>query len=591
MRAAVASLTLCAALLAAGTARAQSVVCNGAGDFPCGNQIENAQIQRAPTLLKFQARVSQAKLPIADGVFRKILVALKSGSETLCTEEFRDVRITQSTVNLEVGRNVDCELDRVVAENRELAFQVCIGGMQNCLRPIEVGATPYSIKSTYSLLAQQAHVSDIAGQADYMHRASADRDMLFRKEYGTGYFDFGTPASAPGLYSNPADFAPFANGGFLTWTPMHESAPTMHIAARDAARDTPTPLGKLLLESNSTETLGRLIVKANGLQVNGASSIDGSTTVFGMLDVKAPADGSPSGLAVQGPGRFTGTLSVGGATTVGSGGIHVTGDSDIDGNVSVTGALTSTGLLTVRAGGASIGGDMTLGGNLNATGSLTTPSASFTGLIVGATGMTINGPLTVNGGVSFPGAAPVAGVPGDFNVPGTLTAAALEMSAAPTVPSLAASGNIGTSGKAPSSGYPSGWTGGVHTRDVLAEGSVGVGPSGGPARASIDSSTVRAQNVNLTGNLQVSTINGKAPGGGLRFYWSANCRIQGSGSCSCDSGDTAITYQAGVADYNFFLGPSRQCGTGSWCFKGGSIDTGQYDRGFWAKVGCLSGLW
>ncbi len=47
-------------------------------------------------------------------------------------------------------------------------------------------------------------------------------------------------------------------------------------------------------------------------------------------------------------------------------------------------------------------------------------------------------------------------------------------------------GKIGTSGKSPNSGYPSGWGGGIHTWDVYAEGTVGAGPENGPAKAYMD---------------------------------------------------------------------------------------------------------
>jgi hypothetical protein len=42
--------------------------------------------------------------------------------------------------------------------------------------------------------------------------------------------------------------------------------------------------------------------------------------------------------------------------------------------------------------------------------------------------------------------------------------------------------NIGTRGADPYAGLPSGWGGGVHTWDVYAQGTIGVGPSGGPAK-------------------------------------------------------------------------------------------------------------
>ncbi len=50
------------------------------------------------------------------------------------------------------------------------------------------------------------------------------------------------------------------------------------------------------------------------------------------------------------------------------------------------------------------------------------------------------------------------------------------------------SGRLGTNGLDPVSGIPSGWGGGIHTWDLYAEGSVGAGPPGGPPAAYMNSS-------------------------------------------------------------------------------------------------------
>jgi len=563
MRTAIPLLSVCAALLAAGSARAQSVSCDGAGDLPCGYQINSFQIEPAPNLLKFQARVSQAKLPVGDGVFGRVIVAVVRGSEKLCSEEFHDVRVSYSAINLDVGRNMDCDLGKVVAANQDLALQVCIGGADNCLRPVTLATAPYSLKSTYAVLAQQAYVADVAGEASYAQRGSADRDMLLRKELRTGYFDFSTPDSAPSLYASGSDFTPYANGGFLTWTPRLESAPTLHVAARDVARDTPMPLGRLLLESSSTETLGRLVVRSNGMQVTGASSINGATTVLGMLHVNARTDGGLSGLAVQGPGAFSDTLNIGGATTVARGGIHVVGDSDYTGSLSVAGTVAPGASLTVTPGGGNISGDIQLTGNMVGGGTLSAPSANLPGLTVGATGAIVNGPLTATGPVFLSSGVPLTGAASNFNVPGTLTAATLGVAGAATVANVTAAGNVGAAGKDPNSGYPAGWTGGLHTRDVYAEGSVGVGPSGGPPTASIDSGgTIRAQSAAISGNLSVGTINGHPPGvgdGGVGLTKVGCVRTGGISwwryECTCPAGSGVISISTWPSDDAMYRTP------------------------------------
>lgn len=601
------ALSLCMALLGAAEARAQSASCDGAGSVPCGYQVEDVKIQPAPTVFKFQARVSQAKLPTGDGVFHRVIVVLKRGNETLCSEEFREVRVSYGTVNLEIGRNVDCELDQIVAANRNLAFQVCIGGTDNCLRPIALGTTPYSLKSSFAVLSQKAHASDLAGQAGYAHRATADREMFARKNLGVGYFDFSTPDSAPGLYSNPADFAPFAKGGFLTWRPSRENAPTLHVAARDPVRDTPTPLSRLVLESSRTETLGRLLVKSGGILVTGGSSIDGATAVSGMLNVNARTDGSPFGVAVQGPGTFSGTLDVGRGTTVAGGGVHVAGDSDFADALSLTGSLVSGGPLTGGAGGASITGDLTLGSNMIASGTVSAQTASVDVLTVGGTGATVNGPLTVTGQLVMPGSVAMSGVSGNFSVPGTLTAGALQVSGATTLPGLTASGNIGAAGKNPTSGYPSGWTGGIHTRDLYAEGSIGAGPTGA---AYIDNAgTIHAQSAAVTGNLQVQTINGKLPGAGdganpIRFYWSYNCQNKSQQTinppyhytfrteCSCNAGDTPISNEIQGGNLFMYISPGwSECISTNPFPPGIFVGSAYYPAPCSnARVGCMTGL-
>ncbi len=213
----LAALTVALLATLTGTpAGAQDVVCSP-GDFPCGYQVHDVALARVPRLLHYQARVSQAQLPVGEGLFRKVLVNLKRGQDILCTEEFHDVRVLGSVVNLEIGRNVSCELDEVAAENHELELQVCLGQPDNCLLPIKVGAVPYAIKATHAQHAASAHEAQVAGQAHYGHRAAADRDLAATGEATTGWFDLHTPQAAPGLYEEDG-FLDYQHGGFLRWT-------------------------------------------------------------------------------------------------------------------------------------------------------------------------------------------------------------------------------------------------------------------------------------------------------------------------------------------------------------------------------------
>ncbi len=102
-------------------ASAQEITCNKTADYPCSFQLESVGLSKVPPIFKFQSRVSQAKLPIGAGQFQTVLVKLLRGTEVLCLEEFKNVIVTNSVLNLEIGQNMSCELDSVIAENTDLS--------------------------------------------------------------------------------------------------------------------------------------------------------------------------------------------------------------------------------------------------------------------------------------------------------------------------------------------------------------------------------------------------------------------------------------------------------------------------------------
>lgn len=390
---------------------APDILCDNTGQFPCGFQIKDVGLQPVPGMLKFQARVSQAKMPVGDGVFNHVFVNLKRGDETLCQEEFTGVTVANSVVNLEIGRNISCDLDSVIAENVDLAFQLCLGGTENCLRPIALGTSPYAVKSTFAVHAQDAFIAEQAAQANYAHRVTADKDLFISKELGRGYFDFFTPRSRPtNLYDTDAKFTPYVNGGFIQWTPTNEQNPTLHISAKTRVGDTLIPLDKTVIVSNNLELTGRTVVDNGGIHVKGASDITGNTMIVGQLKVERPGLGS-GGALISGNSSIAGMLVVSDALTVQSNGLnvtglstlggdlHVVGNQTVDGNTALNGALTVLNGATVQAGGVNVTGNSAYNGN-----------------------MLVTGNLSVTGSVSFPpGAISVTGAMLDFDIPGQLT--------------------------------------------------------------------------------------------------------------------------------------------------------------------------
>jgi hypothetical protein len=244
-------------------ATGNALSCTNNDTFPCGDFTEY-QFTKVPSVFKFQARVSQAKLPIGKGVFSEVIVNVNEGSKTKCIEKFQNVEVRDSVLNLEIGLNMSCEFDELLAKSAGgLALQVCLGSANSCLKPIELASVPYAVKSSFSFRAGEAGTSEEAAVSHYTYRAAADRNLLTNDSLGTGYFDF-------------VSFGGSKNG-FLTWTPI--ATPDTHnltISGRDpgSAEGTMHQLDELTLDSALTT-------------VNDDLSVNGDQTNTGALNVKS----------------------------------------------------------------------------------------------------------------------------------------------------------------------------------------------------------------------------------------------------------------------------------------------------------------
>jgi hypothetical protein len=303
------------ALLLGATSAAAQITCDGVAEFPCNFQIRAIELQKAPAILKVQARVSQARLPVGEGVFNSIWVKLLRGEEAICLEEFNNVVVQESVLNLEIGRGMSCEMDAVIAENTGLAFQICLGGLNNCLRPIELAATPYAIKASYSTIAQSAHEANICGQANYSHRATADREMFIRNDLGTGYTDFYTPADDQLSRFYPDGFGSYPDGGVMRWTPVRDpQAMSVHIAGKDHGTDRAQELDAIVLVAQKTLATGNmtihpqpgdetgLTVTRRGAEITGNSTIDGTLAISRATTVQSGGLDVTDGVVVRSEG-------------------------------------------------------------------------------------------------------------------------------------------------------------------------------------------------------------------------------------------------------------------------------------------------
>ena len=319
---------------------ANELVCSNNDTFPCGDFTE-FQFTKVPSVFKFQARVSQAKLPIGKGVFSEVIVNVNEGSTTKCIEKFQNVEVRDSVLNLEIGLNMSCEFDELLAKSAGgLALQVCLGSANSCLKPIELASVPYAVKSSFSFRAGEAGTSEEAAVSHYAYRAAADRDLLLNDTLGTGYFDF---VSFDG-----------SKDGFLTWTPIASTDFNLTIGGRSPSgtEGTLEELGNLTLHSELTTVGGELVVEGNQtskgtLSVEETLNVDGKTTLK-VTEIQNTLTAQENVL-VEKTLTVHGSQGAGHHHTLDQNGLTINGSVMTHGDTSLGGALHVDGALSVES--------------------------------------------------------------------------------------------------------------------------------------------------------------------------------------------------------------------------------------------------
>jgi len=212
-------------------------------------------------VIKFQARVSQAKIPASDGELRTLSLRLidlaDSGLLRSACRSYRDVRIRNGTLSLDYSPP-GCDLSSFVAASSNLALEAVIGGYS--IAAIPLGTVPFAVKVDHAAAVQNAVHAGLAAQAYYAHRVTADRNTATAGVLGSGYYDFYSHSAVPQLY--PSGHEQYADGGSIQWTPMYAEGAavngggTLHVCAKDGATDSPVPLRALVLHSDLTTARG-----------------------------------------------------------------------------------------------------------------------------------------------------------------------------------------------------------------------------------------------------------------------------------------------------------------------------------------------
>ena len=415
---------------AAGQVAAQEVACGEGFSPSCDFELRQIEVPEVLPVFHLQSRISQGKLPAGELRLQLVVIKVLRGTTSVCQETISDVVIHESVINLEIGRNMSCDLSQLIAENPNLAFQVCLGGAQNCLKPIELASTPYAIKANYAVTAQRSQSANTAALSNYAQRASADRDLSLRRKISIGYFDFAAPSEGlAGEVYPDSEYSDLVDGGFIQWAPVRVSqARDLHISGKDQSSDRLVRLGALVFDSSRTVAAGDLVVRpqtgGDGLVlVRGNAELSGDSTVSGNLDVGGDVDVPSGRLHVASGSLAIGAgLDVSGRLKVESGGVDISGLTAIGGELRGLGDVEI--LASVAIGGnASINEQLEVGGYSSAGAFSAGDVATLKGDVAvsrdaAVGGLLTAGSLVVGGGVDV---ALGAGIDGDLHVAGPVT--------------------------------------------------------------------------------------------------------------------------------------------------------------------------
>jgi hypothetical protein len=340
-------------------------------------------IQKSPAVLRLQAAVTQAKLPVGNAVFRQVFLKIMSGGQAVWEKNLGETQVRNGVINLEFpgvdpagnpsgpATTAGPTLDDVIAQNADLKLLVCIEDANNCLSEVPIAAVPLAVKATHAYQAATAAQAAEASLCHYTYGATAQPRVYARTQsQGYGRLEFGTPADVNGApdANDPSKYA--ANlvvrpqsdaAGFIKWKPAVAGASELHLCAADS-NDLIQPLEKLVLHATQTVVEGALVVPEHGR------------------------------VEVSGPAVFSNNVAIGasGRSTTFAGGVDFT-------NATVTGLSGANNGITAFRVGAT-GQTSTLAGSLNFSGSTASNFTATATDIAGTATTPTGGGVVINEG-------------------------------------------------------------------------------------------------------------------------------------------------------------------------------------------------
>ncbi len=301
---------------------AAALVCTAVQTPPAraqsGPSIVLTGMQKAPGYFRFQAQISQGKLPVGNGVFNKVYVRLRNGTGApVASEEFTAQTVRDGVLNLEVGQTNAAAFEQAIANNPQLQVEICIENTTNCMSPVTIASVPYAIKASYAYNARYAQNAAYASECSYTHRAAGEDVTWTGKDgEGIGYLNFtspippsatGTPAAVAGLNINPTT----NKAGYIQWMSMDPAKHELHLCGIQAGAR--KPLDLLVMHADLAKFSGNVQVtgSVNAASLTAAGAVRGATVT---------ATGAVSGATVSATGAVSGgSVSATGMATFGAG--------------------------------------------------------------------------------------------------------------------------------------------------------------------------------------------------------------------------------------------------------------------------------
>lgn len=287
---------------------------------PLASQASALGPQMVRPKLSFQTRISQATLPILEGLLYRVKVKYKDLlDEGDCEEEFREVKVQDSLLNLELGLNAGCDFASAIAQRASLSFELCftldvrapagspessVEGEERCFNhEIEVGSAPYALNVSHAVEAESVYEANTALISSYAHKLAAQSAPLARYEQPPHFSVHTRPPQGLGVSAlrldpeRPETLVPYQEAGYVKWHPLvttGDSDPDAY--ALYIAQGSPFAyLNQLILGAHTTDWYGPRPPVAPSTNraplLEGASqsglSVRGRVVVEGDLQVSA----------------------------------------------------------------------------------------------------------------------------------------------------------------------------------------------------------------------------------------------------------------------------------------------------------------